>query len=64
MPRNEYLENIEKYKRSNTYVKELFDNKIIENRILVKKMEDIDRRKNPFNSEEKKLPSLYRKASS
>jgi hypothetical protein len=36
---------------------------VVENKTLVKKMEDIDRRKNPFHSEDKKLPSLYRKSS-
>jgi len=58
-----YLDNIEKYKRSNTYVKELFDNRMVENKSLVRKMEDIDRRKNPFRSEDKNLPPLYRKTS-
>jgi len=33
-----YLDNIEKYKRSNTYVKELFDNRMVENKSLVRKM--------------------------
>ena len=30
-PKDEYLEQLEKYKRSNTYVKNLFDKRTIEN---------------------------------
>lgn len=53
-----YISQIKKFKKSNSQVRDIFDSRLIENKTLVKKMLDIDRRKNPFRSEEKRLPTI------
>lgn len=58
---SEYIHQIEKYKKSNSYVKNIFDSRTQDNKNLVKKMMDIDRRKSPFEKEEKKLPAISAK---
>lgn len=57
-----YITQIEKYKRSNSYVKNMFDSRLQDNQTLVKRMLDIDRRKSPFPrspcKEGKRLPAI------
>lgn len=48
----------EKLKKSKSYVRHLFDNKSTENEALVKKLIEIDRRKNIYQPNHQFLPSL------
>jgi len=45
-----YLKQLERFKRSISYVRNLFNHKNMENEVLMKKMVEIDRRKNSYSS--------------
>lgn len=53
-----YFSQTEKLKKSKSYVRHLFDNKSTENEALVKKLIEIDRRKNIYQPTHQFLPSL------
>lgn len=55
----DYSTQIQRFKKSSSQVRTYFNSRSLENRNLVKKMLEIDGRKNPFGQEEKRLPSIY-----